>query len=208
MTAISTQMTGTNLAWQAGYTGAGRRIAVIDTGLDMDHQSVNADALAHALQEEAGKAEQSYEDYLQTIGVLDEAEIASVMDKLNATKRYEGLTAADLYQNLKVPFGFNYIDWDLDITHDNDSQGEHGSHVAGISLANRYLKQEDQFVSALDTVRMVGNAPDAQVLVMKVFGKYGGAYDSDYMAAIEDAIVLGCDSVNLSLGSAPWRAPE
>ena len=48
---------------------------------------------------------------------------------------------------------------------------------------------------------MVGNAPDAQIIVMKVFGQSGGAYDSDYMAAIEDAIVLGCDAVNLSLGS-------
>ena len=37
---------------------------------------------------------------------------------------------------------------------------------------------------------------------MKVFGVGGGAYSSDYMAAIEDAIVLDCDSVNLSLGSA------
>ena len=36
---------------------------------------------------------------------------------------------------------------------------------------------------------------------MKVFGKAGGAYDSDYMAAIEDAILLDCDVVNLSLGS-------
>ena len=36
---------------------------------------------------------------------------------------------------------------------------------------------------------------------MKVFGKNGGAYDSDYMAAMEDAILLGCDVVNLSLGS-------
>ena len=36
---------------------------------------------------------------------------------------------------------------------------------------------------------------------MKVFGKGGGAYDSDYMAAIEDAMILGCDSANLSLGS-------
>ena len=36
---------------------------------------------------------------------------------------------------------------------------------------------------------------------MKVFGKNGGAYADDYMAAIEDAIVLDCDSVNLSLGS-------
>ena len=37
---------------------------------------------------------------------------------------------------------------------------------------------------------------------MKVFGKNGGAYADDYIAAIEDAIVLDCDSVNLSLGSA------
>ena len=49
--------------------------------------------------------------------------------------------------------------------------------------------------------KLQGNAPDAQIIVMKVFGRSGGAYDSDYMAAIEDAIVLGCDSVNLSLGS-------
>ena len=37
---------------------------------------------------------------------------------------------------------------------------------------------------------------------MKVFGDEGGAYDSDYTAAIEDAIVLGADTINLSLGSA------
>ena len=36
---------------------------------------------------------------------------------------------------------------------------------------------------------------------MKVFGKNGGAYESDYLVAIEDAIVLKCDSINLSLGS-------
>ncbi len=48
-------------------------------------------------------------------------------------------------------------------------------------------------------------APDAQLITMKVFGKNGGAYDSDYMAAIEDAILLGCDSVNLSLGSSKPR---
>jgi lactocepin len=36
---------------------------------------------------------------------------------------------------------------------------------------------------------------------MKVFGANGGAYTDDYMAAIEDALVLDCDVVNLSLGS-------
>ena len=34
-------------------------------------------------------------------------------------------------------------------------------------------------------------APDAQILVMKVFGSGGGAYDSDYFSALEDAITLG-----------------
>lgn len=36
---------------------------------------------------------------------------------------------------------------------------------------------------------------------MKVFGKNGGAFDSDIMVAIEDAMILGADAVNLSLGS-------
>ena len=30
---------GSSNAWAAGYTGAGSRIAVIDTGIDTDHQS-------------------------------------------------------------------------------------------------------------------------------------------------------------------------
>ena len=34
MMATSTQMTGATAAWAAGYTGAGSRIAIIDTGLD------------------------------------------------------------------------------------------------------------------------------------------------------------------------------
>ena len=74
--------------------------------------------------------------------------------------------------------------------------------VAGIAAANAYIQQDDgTFASALESVKVQGVAPDAQLVVMKVFGAGGGAYDSDYMAAIEDAIVLGCDSVNLSLGS-------
>ena len=41
--------------------------------------------------------------------------------------------------NAKIPFGYNYVDGDLDITHDNDKQGEHGSHVEGIAAANAYI---------------------------------------------------------------------
>ena len=62
-------------------------------------------------------------------------------------------------------------------------------------------------VAARQENGVVGVAPDAQILAMKVFGKNGGAYDSDYMAAIEDAILLGCDTVNLSLGSSMPATP-
>lgn len=110
--------------------------------------------------------------------------------------------AQQLYRSSKIPFAFNYVDETLDVTHENDTAGEHGSHVSGIAAANAYLPQEDgSFVSALESVKVQGVAPDAQLIVMKVFGQNGGAYDSDYMAAIEDAILLGCDSINLSLGS-------
>ena len=53
----------------------------------------------------------------------------------------------------------------------------------------------------MEEVQVAGNAPDAQLLVMKVFGKNGGAFDPDIMVAIEDAMILGADAVNLSLGS-------
>lgn len=178
------------MAWESGYTGAGSRIAIIDTGLDTDHQSFDPLSLAVALAEDAGYAGMDYEEYLKALDVLDEEEITEALPKLNASARYSGLTASDLYINLKAPFGFCYIDKDLDVTHDNDNQGEHGSHVAGIASANRYLKRGEEYVSAGDAVGVVGNAPDAQLIVMKVFGNGGGAYDSDYMAAIEDAIIL------------------
>ena len=84
-----------------------------------------------------------------------------------------------------------------------DASSEHGSHVAGISAANAYIPRKDgSFAHALEECHVQGVAPDAQLIVMKVFGVAGGAYDSDYLAAIEDAIVLGCDAINLSLGSA------
>ena len=199
---VSSGMTGASQVWETGYTGDGTRIAVIDTGLDTDHQSFDPDALVYALMENAEKEGLSYEDYLAQLNLLGAEEIAEKLSQTNVAERNPELTAQDLYFNVKTPFGYNYVDGDVDITHDNDSEGSHGSHVAGIAAANRYVEKNGSFVSALDTVAMQGNAPDAQIIVMKVFGKMGGAYDSDYMAAIEDALILGCDAINLSLGTA------
>ena len=195
----SCDMIGSAAAWACGYTGAGSRIAVIDTGIDTNHQSFSDEAFAYSLSKRAELTGQDADTYVESLHLLDAEEITSLAGELNVPVQFQ---PEDLYINSKIPFGYNYIDRSLEVTHDKDSQGDHGSHVASIAAANAYIPQGDgSFSSALESVLMQGVAPDAQILTMKVFGARGGAYDSDYMAAIEDAIVLGCDSVNLSLGS-------
>nr|MCR4633407.1 hypothetical protein [Erysipelotrichaceae bacterium] len=49
MMSISSGMTSTNYAWASGYTGAGSKIAIVDTGLDIDHQSFNPEAFDAAI---------------------------------------------------------------------------------------------------------------------------------------------------------------
>ena len=198
--ATSSEMIGSGLAWASGYTGAGSRVAIIDTGIDTDHQSMDADAYWYSLQQQAKEAGVDFETYVEGLNLLDQAEIDRVWNQLNISDRAK---SSRVYINSKLPFGYNYVDTNYFVNHDHDTQGGHGSHVAGIAAANDYIKNADgSFSPALDTAKMQGVAPDAQILTMKVFGNYGGAYDSDYMAAIEDAIVLGADAVNLSLGSA------
>ena len=199
--ATSGAQTGSVLSWAEGYTGAGTRIAVIDTGSDTDHQSLNDKAFEYALAQLAAGKGMSVDAYIESLDLLDAAGIAKVADKLNVTVDPE--TA---YLSTKLPFAYNYKDTDYDVTHDNDEEGEHGSHVAGIAAANSYIPSGEGFVKALESVYVQGVAPEAQLLTMKVFGKGGSPYDSDYFAAIEDAIVLGADVINLSLGSvAPGR---
>ena len=134
---------------------------------------------------------------MKKLDLLDTEEVKALSDQLNVK-----IDPDSAFVSEKLPFAYNYVDKDYYVTHAEDSQSEHGSHVSGIVGANAYIPEEDgTFSKALDSVKVQGVAPDAQIITMKVFGKSGGAYDSDYMAAIEDAIVLGCDSVNLSLGS-------
>ena len=199
-------MIGSGVLWNAGVTGAGSRIAVIDTGTDTDHQSFDSGAFRHALAQNAAAREMGLEEYRASLDLMTQASIAKVLPLLHAAQRYEGLTAEALYINEKLPFGFNYVDYNLNIDHDSDQQGEHGSHVAGISAANRYIPVNGGYADARDHVRMLGAAPDAQIITMKVFGK-GSPFDSDYMVAIEDAIMLGCDAVNLSLGTTMPGSP-
>ena len=173
-------MIGRDDTWASGYTGEGIKIAIIDTGLDTDHQNFAA------LPDELVDGNEGY---------ATSSEVASVLSALNANYYMEvvngtSLTIDDVYYNTKVAYGFNYVDANLTIDHSADLQGDHGTHVAGIAAAND-----------LDNGEAVGVAPDAQLFVMKVFGAAGGAYTSDILASLEDSLILGADVVNMSLGS-------
>ena len=201
MTYSSGGMTGAVEAWESGYTGAGSRIAIVDTGTDTDHQSFDNGAFLHALQQNAAGKGISYDSYLKSIDLLDTGDVNKVLRQLNVTERIGYDDASSYYLSEKLPFAANYVDRNLTVDHDHDYQGSHGSHVAGIAAANRFIPKNGGYADARQAVSMAGAAPDAQILTMKVFGNADGPYDSDYFAAIEDAIWLGCDSINLSLGT-------
>ena len=185
--------------WANGYTGAGSRVAIVDTGLDIDHQSVSATAYEYALGLNAETKGMSYDEYVVGLNLLDAEEIRDVLPRLNAAN-IGGSDASRLYINSKIPYGFSYSTRSYDVTHDNDSAGNHGSHVAGIAAANRFIEKNGEMVNALEETYVTGTAPDAQILVMDVFGDMG-ATSGDIVAAVEDAILLGADTVNLSLGT-------
>ncbi|MHB8842603.1 MAG: S8 family peptidase [Candidatus Aquicultor sp.] len=71
-----------------------------------------------------------------------------------------------------------------------DSNG-HGSHVAGIAAGSGIYSDG----------KYKGIAPDAFILAGKVLQADGSGRASDVMAAVEWAVDLGADIVNLSLGS-------
>lgn len=96
------------------------------------------------------------------------------------------------WYNNKIIYAYNYADRNNVIKDSNPDTGMHGMHVAGTVAANG-----DESKGGIK-----GIAPEAQLLVMRVFGNEKATTNSSiYMQAIEDAVKLGADSMNMSLGS-------
>lgn len=94
----------------------------------------------------------------------------------------------------KVPYGYNYMDDNDTILDLGPDASMHGMHVAGTVGANG--DEENGGIK--------GVAPEAQLLALKVFGNDPGfqsTYGDIYIRAMDDAIKLGADVLNLSLGS-------
>ena len=76
-----------------------------------------------ALEENARKAGMSYDDYAAGLNLLDTKQIAAVLDSLHVAQRVH-FPAESFYINEKGPFGFCYVDEDLDVTHEDDTMGD------------------------------------------------------------------------------------
>ena len=172
------QTDGSNTLDLSAYDGKGTKIAVIDTGLDLTHPGFGA-----------------LDETQLTADSMTKEKLKEILPYLNEYQRYENyyrerIAVEEIYRSSKVPYGFDYRDIELGVGHEDYNNDDHGTHVAGIAAANDVPGEQ-----------MHGVAPAAQIYVMKVFGENGNASTAAQLAAVEDAMLLGADVINMSLGS-------
>lgn len=171
----SNRIIGVQGLWDKGYKGQGGVVAVIDSGLDPNHDILHLT--------DASKAKYK-----------NKAELESVREKA-------GIDYGKWYSD-KLIYAFNYYDWDNNLKEKKDKS--HGMHVVGTSVGNPTKK-------APNNEYVAGVAPESQLIFMRVFSdKQGGAKTSTflYVKAIEDAVKLGADSINMSLGATAGAVTE
>lgn len=152
--------------WKQGYKGEGMVVAVIDSGLDVNHEVLR-------------------------ITDPSKAKFKNPND-IEAAKKKAGIDYGKWY-NDKVVYAYDYFDGT-----DNIKEAEresHGMHVTGIATGN---PDKD----AANGEKIYGVAPEAQVMFMRVFSDRQKTTGSAlYVKAIDDAVALGADTINMSLGS-------
>ena len=165
----SSKMVNAPEAWDLGYKGEGRVVSVIDSGADINHPAMRVT--------DATKAKYD----------------KKAIDELISKHLLKGQ-----YLNAKFPYGYNFMDHNMDLKDTNKDTGMHGMHVSGTVGANA----DDDEAKVNNGIKITGIAPEAQILVMRVFGQdVATTNTSAYIEAIEESIILGADSMNMSLGS-------
>ncbi|WP_409276164.1 S8 family serine peptidase [Neobacillus sp. SCS-31] len=130
----------------------------------------------------------SHRDMILTKG----AKADLTLPKVNSAIAEHGLLGK--FHSDKVPYGYNYFDKNQEIRDLVPGGSNHGMHVGGTVAAN----------GNPDNGGVKGVAPEAQLLAMKVFSNdpnYASTFSDIYIVAIDEAIKLGADVLNMSLGS-------
>lgn len=171
----STDTIGASAVWDLNLKGEGTIVAILDTGLDTGHIG---------FQKMPSGPKFTKTDIQQKIS-------GSAGLKSRITD------ASQTFVNTKIPYAFDYADFDTQVTPSAQSVeqngNDHGTHVAGTIAAPDG-----------DGDSITGVAPEAQLMIMKVFSDIPGntsAYTEDILAALDDTVTLGADIINMSLGS-------
>ena len=119
---------------------------------------------------------------------LTKDDIAAVVPYLTATKQSaqqsENVNEDNLYLKSKLPFAYDYADSDANVY----PKEAHGTHVAGIIAG-----KSDE---------ITGVATGAQIATFKVFSDFRNGAETEWiLAGLEDAVILGVDAINMSLGT-------
>jgi len=109
-----------------------------------------------------------------------------IYTQLHATRNIPFTNIHNLFRSRKIPFDFDYTHnrvgaWTPDVSN-------HGTHVAGIAAGH--------------SAAFRGVAPYAQILAMKVQTDERNIPMSAVYAAMEDAVIIGADIINVSIGAA------
>ena len=159
---------------ETGSRGEGQVIAVIDSELDLTHPMF-------AALPEGTETRVTKEDITR---LADAGELALGIDPEQA------------YRNSKVPYAVCYTDEEAgyDIAFE---KSYHGTHVCGIAAGRPFTAQDGTVLS--------GVAPDAQLLFFCCGSSFSDGIDNTAaMTALEDAVKLKADVVNLSFGIAGY----
>ncbi|WP_296255554.1 S8 family serine peptidase [uncultured Ezakiella sp.] len=179
MSGISSELGMAEIYRDLGLKGEKIIVAVLDSGIDASHKDMRVSPGS----EKFSKNE---------------------IEKL----KKENKISYGLYSSDKVPFAYNYADGNNKVKEAfSTSPGySHGMHVAGIIGANCASEEE---IKNKKGIR--GIAPEVQLYNMKIFSNdpNKGASEGDIVQAIEDAIKLKADVINMSLGmSAGFTNPS
>ena len=111
----STDMVGAINAWDLDYTGAGTAIAIVDTGMMVNHPAFSTEP---------------EEDTLRF--TQDDISAAIAGGHLQGAGN-SSLTLSNVWYSAKIPFRWNYVHNSYDVAH---VYNDHGTHVAGIAAGN------------------------------------------------------------------------
>ena len=148
-TANSTQMIGGGLANETGFTGEGMLIAILDTGVDMDHQIFSKAPANPALTQDGVKDLLSQYDF-QAEGIV------------------KGLSVSSVYKSAKFPFQFDYGDKDTDGA--PGTKSSHGTHVASTAAGCTGINEDvqgvapDAQIANMNVFKSSGSASYADIL--------------------------------------------